>query len=365
MVEANLATSPLHQWHLDAGATMAEFGGWSMPMDYAGAGVLAEHGAVRQAVGLFDVSHLGKLLVHGPGAADHLNQRLSNDMAKISPGKAQYHLLCNDTGGVVDDMIAYLISPDRVLLVPNAANSATVAELLSAGAPAGVQITDLHHDRGIIAVQGPRSDELLARVGLSTELGYMAFAEIDDQTTICRSGYTGERGCELVLPVSAAGQWWQRLLDAGADLGVTTCGLGARDTLRTEMGYALHGNDLSPQIDPVTAGVSWAVGWDKPAFDGRDAVLAIKQQGPARRARGIRAAGRGIPRPGMEVVAATTEQVIGVVTSGTFSPTLRTGVGLALVDVDWQVGDQVAVRVRNRVEGFELVKPPFVESHVR
>lgn len=364
MLDPNLHHSPLHDWHLAAGARMSEFGGWAMPLEYAGAGVLAEHAAVRGAVGLFDVSHLGKLRVTGPGAVDHLNRRLSNDLSRIRPGKAQYHLLCNEQGGVVDDMIAYLVGPEEVLLIPNAANATEVAQLLAADAPAGVELSNLHHDLAVIAVQGPGSDDLLRAVGLPTELDYMAFEPVAESTTVCRTGYTGERGCELVLPVAQAADWWQRLLAAGAEFGVQACGLAARDTLRTEMGYALHGNDLSPQIDPVTAGISWAVGWAKPVFDGRDALLAIRESGPVRRSRGVKAIGRGIPRPGMEVVDAD-EQVIGVVTSGTFSPSLRTGVGLALVDAMHGVGAQVGVRVRSRVEAFELVRPPFVESHVR
>lgn len=344
---------------------MAEFGGWSMPMDYAGGGVLAEHGAVRQAVGLFDVSHLGKLMITGPGAVDYLNTRLTNDLLRLVPGKAQYNLLCNDSGGVVDDMIAYLISPGQVLLVPNAANAATVAELLQTGAPSDVQVTDLGHALAIFAVQGPRADELLTAVGLPTGLAYMAFAEVGGQTTVCRSGYTGERGYELVVPADQASAWWARLLQAGDDLGARACGLGARDTLRTEMGYALHGNDLSEEIDPVSARVGWAVGWAKPAFDGRQALLDIRAAGPTRRSRGIRAVKRGIPRPGMDVIDPASEQVIGQVTSGNFSPTLRTGIGLALLRSDFPDSGQVAVQVRNRMEIFELVDPPFVESHVR
>lgn len=364
MLDQDLHHSPLHDWHVGAGAKMSEFGGWAMPLEYAGAGVLAEHAAVRGAVGIFDVSHLGKLRVSGPGAVEYLNRRLSNDFERIGPGKAQYHLLCNASGGVVDDLIAYLVSPQEVLLIPNAANAAKVTQLLAADAPAGVEVVDRHHDLAIIAVQGPRSDDVLRALGVPTELDYMAFELVDESTTVCRTGYTGERGCELVLPVDQATGWWQRLLDAGAQFGVQVCGLGARDTLRTEMGYALHGNDLSPAIDPVSAGVSWAVGWAKPAFDGRDVLLAIRANGPAQRSRGLRAAGRGIPRPGMDVVDAQG-QVIGVVTSGTFSPTLRTGIGLALVDAAHALGEQVGVRVRQRTEAFELVKPPFVASHVR
>ncbi len=364
MLSPALHQSPLHERHITAGAKMAEFGGWAMPVEYVGAGVLAEHAAVRGAVGMFDVSHLGKVLVAGPGALDHLNRRLTNDLSALAAGKAQYHLLCNEQGGVVDDLIAYVVSPDRVLLIPNAANASTVAGLLKQDAPAGVHLTDLHHDRAVIAVQGPRSDEVLSAIGLPVDLDYMSFQELDPSTTICRTGYTGERGCELVVPADAAEEWWDRLAEAGAPFGVQFCGLGARDTLRTEMGYALHGHELSPSIDPVSAGVSWAIGWDKPEFDGKDALAAIRAAGPPRRSRGILASGRGIPRPGMEVLDAD-EQPIGVVTSGTFSPSLRTGIGLALVDAGHLPGTPVGVRVRQRIEAFDLVKAPFVDSHVR
>lgn len=364
MADQDLYRSPLHGAHEAAGAKMAEFGGWLMPLEYAGAGVLAEHAAVRGAVGIFDVSHLGKLRITGPGTVDYLNRQLSNDLTRISPGKAQYHVLCTGQGGVVDDMIAYLVSPDEVLLIPNAANTTTVATLLADAAPEGVHVSNLHHELAIIAVQGPRSDELLGVLGVPTQMGYMGFEPLSDQATVCRTGYTGERGCELVVPADEAADWWQRLLDAGSKFGVQACGLGARDTLRTEMGYALHGHELSPQIDPVTAGISWAVGWAKPDFAGRDALLAIREAGPSRRSRGIKALGRGIPRPGMAVIDGDGK-IIGEVTSGTFSPTLRTGVGLALVGVDHEPGSRVGVQVRSRVEQFELVKPPFVESHVR
>ena len=364
LVEA-LQHSPLYDWHLAAGAKMAPFGGWEMPVEYAGAGVLAEHAAVRERIGIFDVSHLGKLQVSGPGAVGYLDSRLANDLTKLAPGQAQYTLLCNQDGGVIDDLIAYVIAPDQVLLIPNAANATTVAAVLAEGAPAGVEIADLHHDRAVIAVAGPRSDELLAAVGLPIRLDYMAFLPVGEQTIICRTGYTGERGCELVISSGLAEQWWGRLLKAGAQLGVQACGLGARDTLRTEMGYSLHGHELSLEIDPVSAGLSWAIGWKKAAFDGREALLAIRQAGPIRRSWGIKARGRGIPRPGMDVVDAESGQVIGTVTSGTFSPTLHTGIGMALVDASHGAGELVGVQVRRRVEQFDLIKPPFVAPRLR
>ncbi|MCL1841972.1 MAG: glycine cleavage system aminomethyltransferase GcvT [Propionibacteriaceae bacterium] len=362
MDESALVHSPLHEHHERLGATFAPFSGWLMPLEYTG--VLAEHRAVREAVGLFDVSHLGKLRVSGPGAAAYLNTRLANDLGRIAPGKAQYTLLGTPDGGVVDDLIAYLFGPDDVLLIPNAANATTVAARLAEGAPTGIRVDNQHHAFAIIAVQGPGSAQVLADAGLPTDMDYMGFEPVERggvTFTVCRTGYTGEHGYELVVPVAQAGAVWDELASSDA---VTPCGLGARDTLRTEMGYPLHGQDISPAISPVQAGLNWAVGWDKPAFDGADAMRALRAQGPARRLRGLQAVGRGIPRPGMVVVDDAGAD-IGVVTSGTFSPTLRRGIALALVDATYAPGAQVRVQIRDRVEAFDVVKPPFVATNVK
>lgn len=363
----DLISGPLDDRHLALGATMGPFGGWSMPIAYPG-GTVAEHTAVRAAVGVFDVSHLGKLQVSGPGAAEFVNSCLTADLARIGPGQAQYTLCCTESGGVVDDLIAYLDGPDSVLLVPNAANSAEVLALLRAAAPAGITITDRHRDLAVLAVQGPRSAELFATMfagfGGIADLDYMAFTEAGS-VRVCRTGYTGEHGYELLVPWEQAAGIWDRLLAGAASLGGVPCGLGARDTLRTEMGYPLHGQDLSPDITPVQAGSSWAVGWSKPAFWGRAALLAEKEAGPTRRLRGLRATGRGVPRAGMTVLR--DGEAVGVTTSGTFSPSLKTGIALALIDTDAQVrvDDVLSVDVRGR--GLEVVvaKPPFVPSHVR
>ena len=366
-----LKQSPLHQQHVDAGAKFAEFGGWSMPLQYAGGGVVAEHNAVRQAVGVFDVSHLGKASVRGAGAAAYLNTQLSNDLDRIEAGKAQYTLLCTPDGGVVDDLIAYRFGDDHVFLIPNAANTAEVVRVLTEGAPDGVEITDQHDDYAVLAVQGPKSDELLGRLGLPTGHYYMSFdtAELDGVAlTVCRTGYTGERGYELVCAAADAPAVWDRLMAAGEDLGVRPCGLGARDTLRTEMGYPLHGQDISPEISPVQARLGWAIGWKKPAFPGHEALRAEKEAGPKRRLWGIKAVGRAIPRPHMTVLDGGSEAdraEVGEVTSGTHSPTLGTGIGLALIDAKLTEGDPVRVQVRNRTEDFEIVKPPFVTPGVR
>ncbi len=365
--DAELLRSPLHARHVEAGAKFAAFGGWSMPLEYAGAGVLAEHAAVRTAVGIFDVSHLGKATVSGPGAAAFLNRCLTNDLGRIGPGQAQYTLLCAEDGGVVDDLIVYLRSPDDALLIPNAANTASVVQVLAEAAPEGITVTDRHPDFAVLAVQGPHADEVLRAAGFPTGHAYMSFVEVDGDghpVTVCRTGYTGERGYELVVPSAGADAVWQRLAVAGAPYGLQPAGLGARDTLRTEMGYPLHGQDISATITPVQARLGWAVGWKKDTFFGDTHLRTERLSGPTRVLRGIRAVGRGIPRPGMVVRSGDGEE-IGAVTSGTFSPTLKTGIGLALIAAQVGEDDVVGVDIRSRSEQFTVVRPPFVTPGVR
>ena len=365
--ESPLRRSPLHDRHVALGAKFAEFGGWEMPLQYSG--VIDEHTAVRTAVGVFDVSHLGKALVAGPGAAEFVDATLSNDLGRIGPGQAQYTLCCDESGGVVDDLIAYYFADDRVFLVPNAANTAEVVRRLAAAAPSTVTVTDLHAEYAVLAVQGPRSAELLAAVGLPGDHDYMGFVEAEHEgvpVIVCRTGYTGEHGYELLPRSVFAEPLWDALIGAGEDLGVRPAGLGARDTLRLEMGYPLHGQDLSLEISPLQARSGWAVGWKKPAFWGRDALLAEKEAGPRRRLAGLEALDRGIPRLGMAVLDAEGER-IGTVTSGTFSPTRKVGIGLALLDTaaGVAVGDEVTLDVRGRRSRVRVVDPPFVPSHVR
>ncbi|GAA4162364.1 glycine cleavage system aminomethyltransferase GcvT [Phytohabitans flavus] len=355
----------MHERHVALGAKFAAFSGWEMPLEYAGGGVLREHTAVREAVGVFDVSHLGKARVTGPGAADFVNSCLTNDLGRIGPGRAQYTLCCDEaTGGTIDDIIAYLHADDHVFLIPNAANTAEVVRRLQAAAPPSVTVTNEHEGYAVLAVQGPRSAEAVAALGLPADHGYMSFATVDD-LVVCRTGYTGEHGYELVVPAARAVEVWDRLFAAGAELGLRPCGLGARDTLRTEMGYALHGQDLSPEITPLQGRVGWAVGWDKPAFWGREALLAEKAAGPRRTLRGLEALDRGIPRPHMRVLVGDDE--VGEVTSGTFSPTRKLGVGLALLDTAAGLADgaEVEVDVRGRRSRMRVVKPPFVKPQVR
>ena len=363
----DLLTSPLHERHVALGAKFAEFGGWSMPLEYP-SGVVKEHTAVREAVGIFDVSHLGKALVSGPGAAAYVNATLTNDLGRIAPGRAQYTLCCDDaTGGVVDDLIVYLHDDERVLLVPNAANTAEVVRRLAAQAPDGVTVTNQHRDHAVLAVQGTKSDEVLDAVGLPTGHDYMSFDETEfhgSTVVVCRTGYTGERGYELIAPNEVTVPLWDALMAAGEEHGMLACGLGSRDTLRTEMGYPLHGQDISLEVTPNQARLGWAVGWGKEAFWGREVLLAERERGPERVLRGLLAVGRGIPRPGMSVSLAPDVPLCEI-TSGTFSPTLRKGIGLALVPSFVNAEAEVGVDVRGRREIFQLVKPPFVDPSVR
>jgi aminomethyltransferase len=359
---ADLRHSPLHDRHLALGAKMADFGGWQMPIEYPGGGVVREHTAVREAVGLFDVSHLGKAVARGPGAAALVNASFTNDLGRIGPGQAQYTLCCDDaSGGVVDDLIAYYVSDEEVFLIPNAANTAEVVRRLQAAAPDGVDVVDLHEQHGVLAVQGPNSDEVLDALGLPSGHDYMSFRALDWRGTelvVCRTGYTGERGYELVPRWDDAGALWDAVLDAGEAYGIRPCGLGARDTLRTEMGYPLHGQDLSLEITPVQARCGWAVGWKKDAFWGRDVLLAEKEAGARRLLWGLEGLERAIPRPHMAV--SKDGGSVGEVTSGTFSPTRKVGIALALLDRGVAEGEEVSVDVRGRAAAFRVVKPPFV-----
>jgi aminomethyltransferase len=361
----DLRTSPLHSRHVALGAKMADFGGWDMPISYSG--VLEEHSAVREAVGVFDVSHLGKGAVRGPGAVEFVNDRLTNDLRKVGHGQAQYTLCCDDlTGGVVDDLIAYVRSDDEVFLIPNAANSSQVVGRLAADAGGGIEVEDQHDAYAVLAVQGPRSEDVLAALGLPAADRYMSFAGAQWQgrpVVVCRSGYTGEKGYELLPAWDDAGDLWDAVLTEADKLGGRPCGLGARDTLRTEMGYPLHGQDLSLDITPVQARATWAVGWDKPRFWGREVLLRERAEGPARLLRGLESLDRGIPRAHMPVTR--DGQVVGEVTSGTFSPTRRVGIGLALLARDVADGDEVTVDIRGRASVMRVVSPPFVPSHVR
>ncbi|MBF6174029.1 glycine cleavage system aminomethyltransferase GcvT [Nocardia blacklockiae] len=364
MTDSKLLQGPIHDVHAELGATFAPFGGWEMPVQYGG--TVAEHTAVRDAVGLFDVSHLGKATVRGPGAAEFVNSALSNDLGRIRPGKAQYTLCCTPEGGVIDDLIVYYVSDDEIFLVPNAANTAAVVAELRKAAPEGVTVTDEHREYAVFAVQGPKSAEVLSALGLPTEMEYMAFADAEwdgRPVRVCRTGYTGEHGYELLPRWDDAAPLFRALLAEVRARGGEAAGLGARDTLRTEMGYPLHGHELSPEISPVQARCGWAVGWKKPEFWGRDALTAEKAAGPRRTLLGLKALDRGVLRQGQAVLRG--DERVGETTSGTFSPTLKVGIALALLDTaaGLEPGAEVEVDVRGRRLRAEVVRPPFVTPH--
>ena len=358
--------SPLHERHLARNAKMADFGGWLMPIEYPGAGVLAEHAAVRERVGLFDVSHLGKASVVGQGALEFLNSMLTNDLTKISDGAAQYSMLCNDSGGVIDDLIVYRNSDQDFFLVPNASNTSAVVADLQANVPNGIKVTNLHNDYGVIALQGPDVAKVLAHFGLQIEIDYMAFTNVSIagcDVIVCRTGYTGEYGFEVLPKWGQALIVWDALVEQVEANGGLVCGLGARDTLRTEMGYPLHGHELSLEISPVMASANWAVGWNKADFQGSQTLRDQKEQGVARRLVALKSLDRGIPRADMQVLHDGAE--VGIVTSGTYSPSLKVGIALALVDSAFKVGQQLSLDVRGRTSVVEIVKLPFMPSHVR
>ena len=358
--------TPLEREHISLGAHMGAFAGWTMPIQYRG--TLIEHAAVREAVGLFDLTHLGKVMVEGSGAAETLQRTLTGDLSRVQVGRAQYGLLLNDRGGIVDDLITYRIGEDRYLVVPNASNTAAVHSAIEGQAGGEVGVT-LREDICILAPQGPRSIELLAKVfSEAASLEYMHVSEVEREgpdVVVSRSGYTGELGFELFVSADQAAGLWRELLEKGKELGVEPCGLAARDTLRLEMGYPLHGNDISPDRTPLEAGLSWAVAMDKGGFPGRQALVRQKEEGIPSRLWGLRMRDRLIPRPHYRVLAGEDE--VGETTSGTFSPTLKLGIAMAYLSPRdrFEAGDEVEIEVRKRRGRAEVVKPPFVDSSPR
>ena len=362
-----MKNSPLASKHLNMNAKVADFGGWLMPIEYPQSGVIAEYSAVRERVGIFDVSHLGKISVKGDGALVFLNQMVTNDLNRITDGQAQYTLLCNENGGVVDDLIIYRNSDTDFFLVPNAANTTAVFEILKAEATANLIIENLHEKFAVIALQGPKSFELLNSIGVDTNIDYMQFLKTEIggvEVILCRTGYTGELGFEIIPAWSEAGKVWDILVENVNKFNGAVCGLGARDLLRTEMGYPLHGHELALDISPVEAAAGWAVGWSKPKFTGRKTLMEQKEKGVDLKVKAILSTDKGIPRKDMQVknISGLT---IGTVTSGTYSPTLKKGIGLALIRSDIAIGEKVIIDIRGKDSVFEVVKLPFVPSKVR
>jgi aminomethyltransferase len=365
--EVVLKRTPLEPEHRALGAKVGAFAGWAMPIEYAG--TLAEHRAVRERVGLFDLMHLGKVIVEGSGALETIQRTVTNDVAKIGVGEAQYNMVLNERGGILDDILVYRIGEKRYFIVPNAANTRKVHEILREEArSANVNIV-LHDDWCFLAVQGPRSPDVMEELFTeSRRLSYMQCGEVEfrgARLILSRSGYTGEVGFELFPPEEAVHELWAELIAVGERHGMEPCGLGARDTLRLEMGYPLHGQDISEERTPLEAGASWAVSFDKGEFRGRGALVRQKAEGIPARLWGLRMEGKLIPRSHYKVLA--EGEAVGEVTSGTFSPTLRMGIALAYL---WPrdrfgAGDVVDVDVRGRIGTAIVTKPPFVDRSPR
>jgi glycine cleavage system T protein (aminomethyltransferase) len=332
---------------------MASFAGWEMPLEYEG--TLAEHASVRERVGLFDVSHLGKLMVTGPEGGQLLDEVLSNRIADLSRGRARYTLMLDEAAGIIDDLIAYAVAPERMLLVPNASNVDEVEARLRKPAGAATAIERL--EWVTLALQGPESPQALRDVLPDvSELGYMRCAEVGE-IIVARTGYTGEVGFELFASADRGRALWRELLDAVIVHDGLPCGLGARDTLRLEMGYPLHGNDLDRDTTPREAGLEWAVADEKPSFVGKEAHLGRE---PRKTLVGLSSLDRLIPRHGHAVFRAG--DAIGTVSSGGFSPTLRHGIAMAYVRPGSVApGDEVEIAVRGRRSRAKVVALPFVD----
>lgn len=353
--------TPLLDLHKELGARLVDFAGWDMPLQYTG--VVAEHNAVREAAGLFDVTHLGKLWVEGPRAVDALQTACTADISALEEGRATYALVLTDAGGCVDDIFVYRMGPEAFLVVPNAANVSAVAAAIS---ESGGDPEDIWDRYAILALQGPNSFDVWdaafddQRVRDLALHAWMPFAFDGRQGYVARTGYTGERGVELYVPFESATGVFRSLLDAGA----APVGLGARDTLRLEMAYVLYGHEITLDINPLEARLGWAISWDAP-FRGREALAKVKQDGPARRTFGLRCTERGVPRQDYGVLAGENE--IGTITSGNFSPTLGTGIALAIgpAELTPSEGDEIAIEARGRAIRGVIVKPPFISKGAR
>jgi aminomethyltransferase len=341
-----LHRTPLYERHRALGARMVPFAGWEMPVQYEG--VIPEHRAVRADCGVFDVSHMGELEVEGPKAHELLQSLLSNDLDRVAPGGAQYTLLTNERGGIVDDLIAYRLDEGRYLLIVNASNREPDFLWLKEREIPGSDVRDVSDEFALLAVQGPRSIE---RLGLD-EAPAFTFAEaaLDGiECVVNRTGYTGERGVELLVPAGDASELWDRVLERGA----VPCGLGARDTLRLEVCYPLHGNDIGPDTDAISAALGWVCALDKD-FTGAEELRRIKAEGPERKLAAFRMEDTAIPRQGMPIAGG------GEVTSGSHSPMLDRGIGMAYVPSELaEPGTELTIDVRGRARLARVVKKPI------
>ena len=345
-MSATLRQTPLHDAHVSLGARMVPFAGWEMPVQYAG--VIAEHLEVRARAGAFDVSHMGQLHVDGPAAQAFLQSVLSNDVDRLADGGAQYTLLTTEAGGIVDDLIVYRLGHGFFLLVVNAGNREIAFEWLKEREPRGVDVRDASDEYALVAVQGPSSLDLL---GLADAPAFThAMGEVAGvEAMVCRTGYTGEKGVELLCPADDAVALWDGVLARGAE----PCGLGARDTLRLEVCYPLHGNDITQETDAISAGLGWVCALETD-FTGVEALRRVKERGPERRLVAFVMEEKAVPRPGMPIAGG------GDVTSGTHSPSLDVGIGMGYVPAARaEPGTELEIDVRGRPRRARVVKKPI------
>lgn len=363
-----LKQTPLNRIHREAGARMVDFGGWDMPVQYSG--VIDEHMATRTAAGLFDVSHMGEVEVRGAGALQYIQQLTTNDAAKLVDGQVQYSAMCYPDGGVVDDVTLYRFAADHYMFCVNASNIDKdfdwMQQVLKDSPVEGVTLKNLSDSYAQLALQGPNAVKILSHLTDERldEIGYYHFREglvTGMPTIISRTGYTGEDGFELYLKASGVESLWTALMAAGADYGLIPCGLGARDTLRLEMKFALYGHELSAEISPLEAGLGWITKLNKPFFVGREALVKQKEAGIPRRLAPLVMTGSGIPRADYPVYDGECE--VGVVTSGTMSPCLKVGIALALVSPDCAaVGKELTIGIRQRRVAARVAETPFIKN---
>jgi aminomethyltransferase len=357
--DTGLRRTPLYEKHRALGAKMVPFAGWEMPIQYAG--IMAEHRAVRDAAGLFDLSHMGEFWFEGPGALRALDGLISSDVGGLPIGHARYGLLTNEKGTIVDDVIAYRVGPERVMVVVNASNIEKDAAHVRRHLPRDVRFDDKSMQTALIAPQGPRAAAILSRIaGMNvddlTPFGVAETTVAGAKATVARTGYTGEDGFEVFVPNADAERVWDAILEAGKDEGIQPIGLGARDTLRLESRFSLYGNEIDETTNPIEAGLAWTCKLDK-EFLGRDLIAKVKEAGPTRRIAGLVVSG-GVARHGHPVTK--DGAIVGVVTSGTFGPTVQKNIALAYVPAALaKVGTEVAARIREKDVPATVVKTPF------
>ncbi|HOA16442.1 MAG TPA: glycine cleavage system aminomethyltransferase GcvT [Fervidobacterium sp.] len=355
--------TPLYEDHVKLGAKIVEFAGYYMPLQYDG--IVAEVERVRKEVGMFDVSHMGEFVCEGPDAVRFANYVVTNDFGSIDFGDIIYTAMCNENGGFVDDLLVYKIAPERIMFVVNASNiDKDFNHIMKLSNGFDVKLTNVSDDTGLIAIQGPKTQEMLqpyTDLNLD-EIGYYSFKEgsiFGVSGIISRTGYTGEDGFELYIPANQTTVAWRKLLE----IGIRPAGLGARDVLRLEAGLLLYGNDMDDTITPLEASIPWAVKFEKGDFYGKEALLKQKEAGLKRRLRGITLETKLVPRHEMEVFK--DGQKIGYVTSGTFSPTLGRPIAFVMIDANVKIGDTVQVLIRDKYVDAKVVKTPFYRGSVR